>query len=144
MENYPVRQVRVEPSVVDLADNGRDLGNPDRRGQFVIEAARDFDLEAPIGTLDDFQGVPPGRAGLVDLLLLIAEIGERAFLGDGLVREIPLRHSSRENGDPHDLEGLRLAESLLEVDVGQEREGRAINQLAREARLEPLLEATDR
>jgi len=110
----------------------------------VIETASDFDLEAPIGAIHDFQCIPSGRAGLVDLQLLIAEIGKRAFLGDGLVREIPLGHAAGEDGASHDLEGLRLTESLLEVDVDPERQGREIDELGREALLDPLLEAADR
>lgn len=94
-----------------------DLGYSERARKLVIKTAGDLDFKAPIRAINDLESVPACRSGLVDLKLQIAEIREAARLLDGLEGQVPLRNTSGEDRDPHDLEGLRLAESLLEVEI---------------------------
>src|SRR5262249_54034768 len=129
--------------VVDLADDRCDLGYPERARKLVVEAAGDLDLEAPVTAIDDLESVPACRSGLVDLKLQIAQIREAAGLLDGLVGQVPLRDTAGEDRDPHDLEGLRPADSLLEVDIDPHRKRREIYELGRKARIDPPLEPTD-
>src|SRR5262249_26953290 len=92
---------------------------------------------------DNFERVPPRGAGLVDLQLQIAQVLEGALPVEGLIGEVPLRHSTGEDRHPHDLEGLGLTQPTLEVDINPEWKGHQIDKFVGKLRINSPLESTD-
>jgi hypothetical protein len=139
-----IGKIRIEGGVIDLANNGRQLGNPHGRRKFVVKASRDLDLEPPLGPLDHLQRVPACRATLIDDDLLVAEVLEGAILLGRVIGEVPLSNASRENSDAHHLKRWLLSEFPFQIDVDPQWQRAHLDHFCWKARINGLSEPAGR
>ena len=78
-KHHSLREVRIENSVVYLANDRSEFRYAQRDSKFMIETPSYPDLEALIGTLYDIESIPSSRSGFVDFKFFFNEMIEGSF-----------------------------------------------------------------